>query len=514
MGQPTIGNYFLGVNGPRKYKGDEPTSDLELKGWYSFGVAMEGFSVLGIGIYFPLVLEYLASTVAVDAQDHLKPCSVETDNCVVRFGFAYVPTTSVFFYATTLSVFCQFLLFVSLSSLADHGNYRKQLLLGFAYLTCFLGVFIVFVTKPKHWWFAYFVYIFSNISFGAAFVFFYSYTPILIRNHPLVLQEENGQAYQQVYDKIGNEISGNQFRYGYFAAVIQLLIATAFALLFGDGQEYGLPSYYGLQIGIAFSCVWGFYVMYKYTRPLLLERPGPPLPQEDHFAVYSFKRLYQTLSNASKLPELFKFLIAWFIYSDGFGTIGTAAILFAQTELNANQTLLLGAGIIVPLAAGVGNYFWNWLQLKIQWTTKSILLLQMGCYILFPIYSVLYLKHANQILGLAFYHGFLLGATQSSCRVLFSDLVPPGLEAEFFGLYEITDKGSAWIGPLAMGLIRNWTGSLRSSLWFLVVFLGLPVPFILFLDPKRGKQQAISFVSKQVNVIQSVPLEPVEIELQ
>jgi UMF1 family MFS transporter len=36
---------------------------------------------------------------------------------------------------------------------------------------------------------------------------------------------------------------------------------------------------------------------------------------------------------------------------------------------------------------------------------------------------------------------------------VFSDLVIPGKEAEFFALYEITDKGSSWLGPLAVGEI-------------------------------------------------------------
>jgi UMF1 family MFS transporter len=44
-------------------------------------------------------------------------------------------------------------------------------------------------------------------------------------------------------------------------------------------------------------------------------------------------------------------------------------------------------------------------------------------------------------------------AWQSYSRTVFSDLVIPGKEAEIFVLYEITDKSSSCLGPLAVGEI-------------------------------------------------------------
>ena len=143
----------------------------EINGWYSFAFASEGYGVLALGIFFPIVLEGLASAVAVESHDHSKKCDLSFGyDCSVKIGFFYIPTTSVFFYSTTLAVIIQFFLFISLSSLADYGLYRKNMLMFFGYVTAFLGLLTVFVTQDSHWWLAFLIYILTTITFGACFV--------------------------------------------------------------------------------------------------------------------------------------------------------------------------------------------------------------------------------------------------------------------------------------------------------------------------------------------------------
>lgn len=103
------------------------------------------------------------------------------------------------------------------------------------------------------------------------------------------------------------------------------------------------------------------------------------------------------------------------------------------------------SAIIVPLFAGLGNLLWIWIQKRFKLTTRQVLILQSAIYALLPLYGILGffvekgtlfgLQNANEIPILGMVHGLLLGATQSSCRVMFSELVPQGQESEFFGLY-------------------------------------------------------------------------------
>ena len=99
--------------------------------------------------------------------------------------------------------------------------------------------------------------------------------------------------------------------------------------------------------------------------------------------------VWETLKRAKELSQLFLFLGAWFIYSDAFSTLVNIAILFSQSELGAPLELLLIATIIFPIAAGIGNYFWLWIQKRFQLSTKNMICLQCGMYGLIPLYGIL-----------------------------------------------------------------------------------------------------------------------------
>ncbi|KAJ1553024.1 Autophagy protein 22, partial [Cladochytrium tenue] len=138
-------------------------------------------------------------------------------------------------------------------------------------------------------------------------------------------------------------------------------------------------------------------------------------------------------------------------------------------------------------------------------TTKQILVIQVCVYAILPLWGVIGfigpspigLKHAWEMFFLAAWHGFLLGGTQSTCRSLFSQLLPPGMEAEFFSLYEITDKGSSWVGPLVVGAINDATGDLRKGFIFVLASMLFSLPFFLFLNVEKGINQGREFASSE-----------------
>ena len=66
--------------------------------------------------------------------------------------------------------------------------------------------------------------------------------------------------------------------------------------------------------------------------------------------------------------------------------------------------------------------------------------------------------------------GLVQGGTQALSRSLFSQLIPAGKEAEYYGFYEISDRGTSWLGPLAFGLTYQLTGSYRLAIVSLVIF--------------------------------------------
>lgn len=182
------------------------------------------------------------------------------------------------------------------------------------------------------------------------------------------------------------------------------------------------------------------------------------------------------------------------------------AILFAQSTLGAPKFILLGGAVIVPLFAGLGNWIWTKVQTSRGWTNKKVLLLQNSLFLVLPFWGLVGfftgpgsfgLQNKYELLIVAAYHGLLLGATQSTCRVFYSELIPRGHEAQFFGLYEITDKGSAWIGPLVVGAIATATGNIRYSFIFIFVTFLVSIGVFTTIDVKKGREQAQLFVSSK-----------------
>jgi UMF1 family MFS transporter len=76
----------------------------------------------------------------------------------------------------------------------------------------------------------------------------------------------------------------------------------------------------------------------------------------------------------------------------------------------------------------------------------------------------------GQFYALAAVIGLVQGGTQALSRSLFSQLIPAGKEAEYYGFYEISDRGTSWLGPLAFGLTFQLTGSYRLAIISLVIF--------------------------------------------
>jgi UMF1 family MFS transporter len=461
-----------------------PITNEELRGWYSYGVAADGYSSF-IASFLPIVLKDLAANSAVERTNRSMKCDTSgTYYCDVQLFGMYIDTSSLVLYATSISVLCQFILFASLGSLADFGSHRKQFMIGFGMFSAILGFGFSFVVNSSLWWLAYLLYILSNIVYGASFVFYYAWVPVLTRAHPDVLKADadpdvSDEEYYSISDRIANDISSKGFYWGYITAVIQLILASAFVVFTGAffvQREFLFV--YPMQISISVLCVWQFVILLTHTNRLMKTRPGPPLPEGTNYFAFSLRNLYNTLKQAPKL-----------------------------TELGASTLILLGSSVIVPLFAAFGNWLWHIIQFKLGWSTKKTLMIQAALYCFLPIYGLagffvskgtpFGLNNVYEVPILGAFHGFLLGATQSSCRVMFSEMIPHGHESEFFGLYEITDKGSSWIGPLVVGAITNATGSIRWSFLFLLTFFCAPLFIFGYMDVSKGKKQAKEFIAKE-----------------
>lgn len=187
-----------------------PTTDRELWGWFSYAWAAEPFIVSAVGTYVPILLEQFARDNAVRVDDYNIPCGApkpgnghhgddslvppgdikdpaHSQKCVVPiFGHYYIDTSSFALYTFSFSVFVQTLVVISMSGAADRGKFRKKLLVWFAVIGALSTCAFLTVTQT-HYLVCAILAIISNSSFGAVSVCGNSFLPVLVRNHPDVL---------------------------------------------------------------------------------------------------------------------------------------------------------------------------------------------------------------------------------------------------------------------------------------------------------------------------------------
>lgn len=200
---------------PPSYEGEDtrPTSRKELAGFYAYSFAAEVFVICGLGAFIPITLEDLArgSPSAVLASDPTKSCKTRVDipevaafsayssdgrkhvnnQCVFNLLGLEINTASFAMYTFSISVLLQALVVVTMSGAADHGKFRKTMLLTFAVVGAVATMLYLPIT-PNTYLLGSLWAIVGNVCFGASFVLLNSFLPLLVRHHPNVLARREG----------------------------------------------------------------------------------------------------------------------------------------------------------------------------------------------------------------------------------------------------------------------------------------------------------------------------------
>ncbi len=83
--------------------------------------------------------------------------------------------------------------------------------------------------------------------------------------------------------------------------------------------------------------------------------------------------------------------------------------------------------------------------------------------------------------------GVFFGPAQAASRSLMARLAPTGMEAEMFGLYALSGKATAFLGPLLLAWATTAFDSQRAGMATVLIFL--VTGFVLLIplkEPARG----------------------------
>jgi len=144
------------------------------------------------------------------------------------------------------------------------------------------------------------------------------------------------------------------------------------------------------------------------------------------------------------------------------------ASVFGAEELKLDQSTLVQVILMVQFAAFFGSLIFNWVAKLIGSKRAIVLTLLIWTGVLVYAYGLLQTRTQFFILGAVI--AIVMGGSQALSRSVYSLMIPRGQEAEYFSLYEVSDKGTSWLAPLIFGLALQFTGSYRASILSLVVF--------------------------------------------
>ncbi|MEO0392042.1 MAG: MFS transporter [Pseudomonadota bacterium] len=187
-------------------------------------------------------------------------------------------------------------------------------------------------------------------------------------------------------------------------------------------------------------------------------------------------QLWRNLRYLPRRRDLFRFLIASALYRDGLGTLFAVGGLYAAGTFGMDFDEILIFAIGLNVTAGLGAIAFGWLDDGIG--PKTSILLALAGLIGLGL-AVLLVTDKTWFMGLALALGLFVGPVQAASRSLLARLSPPGMTTEVFGLYALTGKSIAFLGPLIFGWVTFATESQRWGMATIVVFLSLGALLLL-----------------------------------
>ncbi|HEV2088271.1 MAG TPA: MFS transporter [Cryptosporangiaceae bacterium] len=437
------------------------TTRSERVGWYFYDWAASAFNTTVVTVFLGPYLLGVARTAAGCPGD--QECDGRTVNL---FGFDLLPG-SVFPLAVSVSVFLTVFVLPVVGAIADRSAHKKQLLALFAYVGAAATVANVFVAGTRFELGAVLLIV-ANVAFGASIVIYNSFLP------QIAGPDER------------DAVSSRGWAIGYLGGGL-LLALNVVAVFLGD--TLGADTADIARYCIASAGLWwaGFT-----TIPLLRLRNRPPVEPvlgDRSVIVAGFVQLGRTLKGMRAFPLTLGFLAAYLVYNDGIQTVITLASVYGTDELKLPAEVLVSTILMVQFLAFAGALALGALARRIgAWKTV------LGSLVLWTVVLALaYFLPARQpllFIALGGLIGIVLGGSQALSRSLFSQLIPRGKEAEYFGFYEISDKGTSWLGPLLFALAYQLTGSYRVAIISLVAFFAIGFLGLLAVPMRRAIEQA------------------------
>ncbi|MBX3245153.1 MAG: MFS transporter, partial [Acidobacteria bacterium] len=377
-------------------------------------------------------------------------------------------------FCIAISVILMVAMLPVLGAIADYTKLKKKLMAFFSYLGVLASALLFFVYGDSYI-LGSVLLIISNMAFAAANVF---YNAFLI---DITTEDKR------------DKVSSYGYAAGYVGGVVMLLLNL---LLINNAEALGIST--GMAVRISFlgaSLWWGIFALITFS---LLRSSGKPqpLPENKNLLTIGFSEIWETLKELRRLKYTALFLVGYLCYNDGIQTVILMSSSFLSNELftaaerqqGSDQSFLIQIFLVAQVSALVGAIVFERISRFIGAKQTIIVSLLIWCAIVIFAYG--YLGNKTQAVVMGVFIGLVLGSVQALSRSLYSRMIPKNRESSFFGLYEISEKGTSWMGQLTFTIVVGATGSFRQAILALIVFFVAGLVILIFTDTRRAIHEA------------------------
>ncbi|SEO99097.1 MFS transporter, UMF1 family [Rhodospirillales bacterium URHD0017] len=218
--------------------------------------------------------------------------------------------------------------------------------------------------------------------------------------------------------------------------------------------------------------------------------------------------LIHTVRRMGRFGNALRYLIAFMLYNDGLAAIIAFGGVYAAATFGWSTVTLGIFGIILTVFAIPGAFLGGRLDDKlgskrvVQAAIVGVIVAAVGIVgvsadrVLFfipaaelaPGRDLFGSLQERVFMGFALLLGICMGPMQAASRTMIGRLAPPGMTGEFFGLFALSGRATAWMAPLAIGIITEATGSNRLGVACVLIFL--VIGFALLWHVREERAQA------------------------
>ncbi len=366
-------------------------------------------------------------------------------------------------YTSSISLLIAALVSPILGAIADFRGSKKRFLTIFI-LIGVLGTALLYFVRTGDWLMASIFFVLGELGFAGSLVFYDSLLPHIAGP-----------------DEI-DQVSSRGYAMGYLGGGLLLAINLAMIMLAPEELT-------GLMTRLSFLSValWWFVFSIPVLR-WVSEPPTRVLAGEAGLnpVRVSFRRLANTFKDIRRYRDLFIFLVAFWFYNDGIGTIIKMATIYGA-EIGIGQTTLIGTLLMVQFVGIPFTFLFGWLAKKIG--TKPSIYISLLVYTGITIVGY-FMSQEWHFWALGVAVATVQGGSQALSRSLFGRLVPKSKSAEFFGFFSVSEKFAGIMGPFLFGLVGQLMGNSRLAIVSLIVFFVVGATLLSRVNVEEGVRVA------------------------